>query len=213
MSTDTLADFRQEHGDPVTWSPGDFDAWLALCDQVRDQAQSGTEVRPAGPEQLSAEGAARLDRLFRLYSRRVLAYAATCVRRPEDAQDVAGETWVQASGWITSLRSDDERAVRWLFAITRHAAVALYRPKRAGEQPRDWADEVESRPLPSSRSADEDVVVLFSLPVQERRVIELAARGLAQMEIADRLGCDGAQVFRWLDSGARRLRASVALAG
>ena len=28
----SLEEFRQEHGDPATWIPGEFDAWLERCD-------------------------------------------------------------------------------------------------------------------------------------------------------------------------------------
>ncbi|WP_411073326.1 RNA polymerase sigma factor [Streptomyces sp. cmx-4-25] len=164
---------------------------------------------------LSAASADRLDRLFRLYSSRVLAYAVTRAKRPEDAHDIAGETWAKACRTISNLRTDDDRAMPWLAGIVRHAAVDYYRPRRANELPRDWTDALVSRPLPATPPADEsaDVLALAELTAPEARVFKLAAQGLSQSAIGARLGRHKGTVSRQLYSGARRLRASLALAG
>ncbi|MFF5914295.1 RNA polymerase sigma factor [Micrococcus luteus] len=165
--------------------------------------------------QLSAEAAERLDRLFRLYSSRVVAYAVTRAKRPEDAHDIAGETWAKACRTISGLRTDDDHAMPWLAGIVRHAAVDYYRPRRASEQPRDWTDAMASFSLPAAPPADEsaDVLALAELTVPEARVLKLAAQGLSQSAIGARLGRHKGTVSRQLYSGARRLRASLALAG
>ncbi|MFJ2774916.1 sigma-70 family RNA polymerase sigma factor [Streptomyces sp. NPDC087300] len=164
---------------------------------------------------LSAASADRLDRLFRLYSERVLAYASTRAKRPADADDIAGETWAKACRTVANLRTDDDHAMPWLAGIVRHAAIDYYRPRRASEQPRDWTDALASRPLPPAPPADEsaDVLTLAELTVSEVRVLKLAAQGLSQSAIGARLGRHKGTVSRQLYSGARRLRASLALVG
>ncbi|MFF7258651.1 RNA polymerase sigma factor [Streptomyces microflavus] len=164
---------------------------------------------------LSPASAARLDRLFRLYSSRVLAYATTRAKRPEDAHDIAGETWAKACRSISSLRADDDHAMPWLASAVRTVAIDFYRPKRATERPEDWSDAVASFSLPAAPPADEsaDVLALAELTVPEARVLKLAAQGLSQSAIGARLGRHKGTVSRQLYSGARRLRASLALAG
>ncbi|WP_435611246.1 RNA polymerase sigma factor [Streptomyces sp. C10-9-1] len=164
---------------------------------------------------LSAASADRLDRLFRLYSSRVLAYAATRAKRPADAADIAGDAWVLACRYLGGLRADDEHAMPWLASVVRTAARNHYRPRRASEQPRDWTDAVASFRLPAVPPADEsaDVLALAELTVPEARVLKLAAQGLSQSAIGARLGRHKGTVSRQLYSGARRLRASLALAG
>ncbi|WP_138899796.1 hypothetical protein, partial [Streptomyces chryseus] len=62
--------------------------------------------RPASSQAapLSTASAERLDRLFHLYSSRVLAYAATRAKRPADADDIAGLAWVKACVTIHRLQ-------------------------------------------------------------------------------------------------------------
>ncbi|WP_372412845.1 sigma-70 family RNA polymerase sigma factor [Streptomyces luteireticuli] len=168
-------------------------------------------ARPASPqvEPLSAGSAERLDRLFRLYSGRVLACAGTRAKRPADAADIAGDAWVLACRYINGLRADDDHAMPWLMSVVRTAARNHYRLKRTTEQPRDWTDAVASRQLPAVPPADEsaDVLVLAELTVPEARVLKLAAQGLSQAAIGARLGRHKGTVSRQLYSAARKLRA------
>ncbi|MGW1365044.1 RNA polymerase sigma factor [Streptomyces chartreusis] len=162
---------------------------------------------------LSAASAERLDRLFRLYASRVLAYAVTRAKRPEDAHDIAGETWAKACRTITTLRADDDHAMPWLAGIVRHASVDYYRPKREDEEPRDWTDALASSALPSSPPADDALYLFTDLEVCEARALKLAAQGLGPSAIGARLGWHRSVVTRRLESGARRLRSPLALAG
>src|SRR5437879_8624354 len=142
------------------------------------------DARPASSQAgpLSAAAAERLDRLFRLYSARVLAYAMTRAHRPEDAHDIAGETWAKACRCIAALRASDDHAMPWLASTVRTVAIDFYRPKRSTEEPADWTDAVASRPLPASPAAETetDVLALAELTVPEARVLTRAAPGLTQ---------------------------------
>ncbi|MGR3939426.1 RNA polymerase sigma factor [Streptomyces sp. BRA346] len=156
---------------------------------------------------LSAASAERLDRLFRLYSGRVLAFALTQAKRPEDAHDIAGETWCRVVADIHQLRADDAHAFGWLRTITFRAAVHHYRPKRASEQPKDWSDAVAVRELPAAPPADVDLYALAELTATQAAAVKLAAQGVSQRAIARRLGRKQQHVCTSIHAGARRLRA------
>ncbi|MGW1675674.1 RNA polymerase sigma factor [Streptomyces sp. NPDC002324] len=161
---------------------------------------------------LSAASGERLDRLFRLYSSRVLAYAVTQAKRTEDAHDIAGETWVRVVADIHRLRADDDHAFGWLRTIATRAAVDHYRPKRATEQPRDWTDAVASFPLPAVQAADveTDVFALADLSVSQCTAVKLAAQGLTHRAIASRMNRSAGAVYSHLHRGARKLRTVMA---
>lgn len=168
----------------------------------------GYDQGVSSDSRLSADASERLDRLFRLYSGRVLTYAATRARRPQDAEDISGDTWVRAVRSIHQLRCDDSKALKWLFGMVRHASIDYYRPKRSTEAPMDWADSISVQKLPASPPADADLYALAELTTPEARVFKLAAQGLSQSAIGARLGRHKGTVSRQLYSGARRLRAS-----
>jgi RNA polymerase sigma factor (sigma-70 family) len=171
-----------------------------------DRIESGT---------LPAASAARIDRLYRLYSRPVLALAASRAKRPGDADDIAAETWLLVCRYLDGLRADDERAMSWIASVVRTAARNFYRPKRQSEQARDWTDVVASRPLPAAPAADTaaDVEALDLLTPRQAAVFKLKAQGLSDRRIAERLGRSETAVWKRKQAGARRLRRSLALAG
>ncbi|WP_168724485.1 sigma-70 family RNA polymerase sigma factor [Streptomyces sp. A1547] len=162
---------------------------------------------------LSTAAVARLDRLFRLYNQRLVGFATTRTRDFATAEDVVMEAWLRAAAALPQLQADDDRAYGWLRAITVRAAIDHYRLRRSSEEPRDWADATASFPLPAEAPADADLLALAELTVPEARVFKLAAQGLSQSAIGARLGRHKGTVSRQLYSGARRLRASLALAG
>ena len=161
---------------------------------------------------LTAASAERLDRLVRLYTSRVLAYAVTRAKRPADAADIAGDAWVLACRYISGLRADDDHAMAWLASVVRTAARNHYRPKRATEQPSDWTDAVASFRLPAVQAADveTDVFALAALSAPQAVAVKLAAQGLSHERIARRLGKTRQAVQQNIHGGARRLRASMA---
>jgi RNA polymerase sigma factor (sigma-70 family) len=165
---------------------------------------------------LSADCSERLDYLFRTYNRRVLGLARQHAAVRADADDIAGRVWVAVTSFFArgGQLLAPERAWPWLATVARREAGHFYRPCRASEQVRDWTDAMASSPLPAAPAADTagDVLALADLTAPEARVMALAAQGLSQSAIAARLGLHKGTVSRQLYSGARRLRASVALA-
>ncbi|MGP3636464.1 RNA polymerase sigma factor [Streptomyces sp. 24-1644] len=161
---------------------------------------------------LTAASADRLDRLFRLYSSRVLAYAATRAKRPADADDIAGLAWVKAATTVNRLKGSDEAALPWLMCITFRAAATYYAPKRASEQPQDWTDAVASWDLPNAAPADADALVFAVLTPRQAAVWKLKSQGMSDRRIALRLGRSETAIWKRKHAGARRLRSSLALA-
>ncbi|MGF0168643.1 RNA polymerase sigma factor [Streptomyces koyangensis] len=164
---------------------------------------------------LTAASADRLDRLFRLYNARLLGFAATRTRDYATAEDVVSETWLRAAVSLSQLRADDAHAYGWLRSIAFRAAVDQYRPRSASEKPEDWTDALASRALPAVPAAEAvtDVFALDVLSVPQCAAVKLAAQGLSNTRIARQLGKSRQAVQQNLASSARRLRASVALAG
>jgi RNA polymerase sigma-70 factor (ECF subfamily) len=120
---------------------------------VPDRIDAQRTSSQAGP--LAPATAERLDRLFRRYNTRLLAFAATRTRDHATAEDVVSETWLRAAVSLPQLRADDDRAYGWLRAIAVRAAVDHYRPKRASERPTDWADGFNEAKLPVTRAAED----------------------------------------------------------
>ncbi|MFF2902841.1 RNA polymerase sigma factor [Streptomyces sp. NPDC057966] len=157
---------------------------------------------------LSADSAERLDRLFRLYNQRLVAFAVTRTRDYATAEDVVSETWIRAALSLHQLQSDDDRAYGWLRSITVRAAVDHYRLRRASEQPRDWADATASFSLPVAPPADADALAFAALTPHQAAVWKLKAQGLSDRRIALRLGRSETAIWKRKHAGARRLRSS-----
>lgn len=112
-------------------------------------------------DRIEIDQAERLDRLFRRYHSRLLAFAATQTRDAATAEDIASETWLRAAVSLPQLRADDDSAYSWLRSITRRAAVDHYRLRSASETPRDWTDAETS--LPAARSAEDVALAVADL--------------------------------------------------
>ncbi|MFF3857468.1 RNA polymerase sigma factor [Micromonospora sp. NPDC002575] len=166
------------------------------------------EVQP-----LTAASADRLDRLFRLYNARLLGFAATRTRDHAAAEDVVSETWLRAAVSLSQLRADDAHAYGWLRSIAFRAAVDQYRPRSASEKPEDFTDALSARALPAAPAAEADALVYEGLTDCQAAVWRLKAQGLSDRNIARRLGRSETAVWKRKHAGARRLRASLALAG
>ncbi|MFE9341329.1 RNA polymerase sigma factor [Streptomyces sp. NPDC007063] len=167
---------------------------------------------------LTPEARQRLDRLYRLYGTRVLAFARTRTREAEAAQDVAMETWIKAGLGLHRLRAADAEAFGWLCTIVRHVAVDYY---HRYETPRDWSEPVSSRALPADPSA-EDVALeeesapadsplleplLATLPERDRTVVRLRLEGLTYGAIGSHVDrSEGAAYWRY-HRAVRTLRA------
>ena len=146
----------------------------------------------------------------------VLAFFRRRVRRPEEAFDLAAETFAAALASVPRFQPGPEPPQAWLFAIARHK---LYEALRSGRiqdearralamEPIRLDDEaIEILELAASAPA---VQLLETLPPEQREAIEsrhLEERGYA--EIAAELRCSESVVRKRVSRGLGALRAQL----
>jgi RNA polymerase sigma-70 factor (ECF subfamily) len=134
-----------------------------------------------------------LDEMYERYSAPMYATALNLLGNREHAADAVQRAFVQA--WRAADRFDPARELKpWLYAITRRAAVDIYRRERRTQQQLTFDDVVETvvAEPPSMVTVWQAWQVreaLEQLRPRERQVLRLAYYdGLTQTEIAERLG-------------------------
>jgi RNA polymerase sigma-70 factor (ECF subfamily) len=151
------------------------------------------------------ERQARFERLYEKHSAAVLAYA---LRRsaPEDAADVAAETFVVA--WRRFDGVPEDETLPWLYGIARRVLSTQRRTEGrqdavAQRVAREWSD----RALSPSDTIRDVVTALAELPEVEREVLMLAAwEELSSREAAAVLGCSPTAFRIRLYRARKRLR-------
>jgi RNA polymerase sigma-70 factor (ECF subfamily) len=153
--------------------------------------------------------------LVERYWRTAVAIAATVVRDPAQAEDVAQEAFVAAYRRLSSLRNPS-RFAGWLATVVRQKGVDALR-KAARPSPAPLAIVAEPAWLPSSNpglTADEAETVraaVRSLPRKFQEVVILRfVAGLSTNDIAERLAKRPSTVRVWLHRAYGRLRKSLA---
>ncbi|SBT38797.1 RNA polymerase sigma factor [Micromonospora auratinigra] len=136
------------------------------------------------------------NELYRRFSGPMYATAYHVLGNRDLAADAVQQAFVQA--WRAADRFDASREIQpWLYAITRRAAVDIYRRRRkiSAELPFDetWATAGELREEGLSLDATWQVwqvrAALERLAPEERQVLQLAYyQGMTQSEIAAALG-------------------------
>lgn len=119
----------------------------------------------AGARRGDADGFAVL---YRAHQPPLLRYLTTLVG--PDAEDVASETWLQATRDLKRFRGDATELRAWLVTIGRHRALDLLRAQR--RRPSDAWDPA-LLPQPAS---DDDVAMLTEESLATRRALALIAR-------------------------------------
>ena len=144
---------------------------------------------------IAAGDESALARAFDAHGGLVHGLALRMLRNPGDAEEVSQDVFFQL--WRTASRFDTGRGnlVGYLVAITRNRAIDRLRARRGRPaavgvvDPADFPSEAEN-PAAAAGAGDarvRAVAALGGLPVEERRVLEMAYfDGLSQSEIADR---------------------------
>ncbi len=165
------------------------------------------------------EGA--LGRAYDAHGRLVYSLARRLLGRPADAEEITQDVFLQL--WKRAGSFDPARSplAAYLLMLTRSRAIDRLRARRA--RPADGAGEGGLEQVVCQGAAPFDAAtlgeargrvlsVLETLPVEERRVIELAYfEGLSQTEIAERTGTHLGTVKTRARNGLRRLREGATL--
>jgi len=181
------------------------------------------EFRPATDETELIRKAKRGDReafgiLVERYQRRVVGVALAVVHNPEDALELAQETFVRAYENLASFESRSSFST-WLYRIAANLAIDLHRRERRHSFVRgEEADsEIDRLPSPTGDSFAEYSrgelnrrlrAALEELTPEHRAVILLReVEGLSYDEISDILHCPRGTIMSRLHYARNRLRA------
>jgi RNA polymerase sigma-70 factor (ECF subfamily) len=138
---------------------------------------------------------AAFEELYRAFSGPLLTFLASRVRRREDAEDLVGQTFLEAMRDIGRFSGDASGFRAWLFRIGHHRAIDLARQRdRRGEEA---LEAVEHHPDPVL--AEDEALgrverdrlwsAVLALPEEQRRVLVLRlGSGLTASEIAQIVG-------------------------
>jgi RNA polymerase sigma-70 factor, ECF subfamily len=131
-----------------------------------------------------------------------------------DAEDVAGETWVQVVTGLPGFRGGEQAFRAWLFTIARHRAVDAGRARaRRPELPLEMSEAVEQPRSPDAAdlaleafSARAVVALIARLPRDQAEIIMLrVVAGLDTADVARMVGKKPGAVRVAAHRGLRRL--------
>jgi RNA polymerase sigma-70 factor (ECF subfamily) len=175
-------------------------------------------------ERILQQDSTALEALYDRYGRPVYSLVLRIAQQPASAEEIVQDVFLQL--WRNAPRFQIERGPLepWLFTMARNRALDFLRLKREKQRRREDSDSdiapsavVRSDPegdIDRSRRAEKIRGLLTSLPVAQRRAIELAFfEGLTHSEIAAATGEPLGTVKSWIRGGLLRLRESLAEAG
>jgi RNA polymerase sigma factor (sigma-70 family) len=167
------------------------------------------------PELDEGDRRERFRCIYRAEYPRIVGYALRRTRSPEDAADVATETFLTAWRRLDDLSSDDEARL-WLYAIARRILANHHRGARRSSQllerlRHQVARSVESF-VPEPERIDTVRQALIGLREQDREILGLVAwEGLTGQELARVLGCSPNAAKIRLHRARRRLARRIVL--
>ncbi len=150
--------------------------------------------------------------LYTLYFAELCGYLFGLVRNPEDARDVAQQTFLQAWWKLPSLR-DVTRFKHWLYCIARNAAYDYGRKEKKPYE-LSWDQLAEERMLvlvsgPEERVAQAELLfqALAALPLKLRDCLLLHdIGGFSQSEIAEMMDIGVMSVRTYVSTARKRVR-------
>jgi RNA polymerase sigma-70 factor, ECF subfamily len=117
-----------------------------------------------------------LAELFRRFQPVLLGYLRA--QRPNDADDLASETWIAAARGLRRFRGDEADFRRWLFTIARRRLIDLQR-----QDVRRPATEYQERVLHKGESAPDAAAELLEAAATRRALRLIAELGPDEAEI------------------------------
>lgn len=130
--------------------------------------------------------------LYHSYHRRIYYYLLRMVGNPEDASDLAAETFAKAWGAISGIL-DGRRFSSWLYSIATHTALDLLRRRKRDQAFWGSVDEESSDERIArfeSRIEEQELVrlALAQVAPKPRACLLLQIEGFSQAEIAGLVG-------------------------
>lgn len=163
--------------------------------------------------QASGGNAAAFDALLRQVYPRVRRWAASQVRVPDDADDVAQEVAIRLHRHLPGFQFE-ARFTTWLYRVTRSVLADWYRRnrrhgyvrERLATAPRPTVDPPDP-PLDRQRAGNLVRLWFHDLPARQREVFDLTdLQGHTPAEVAQLLELDPATVRVHLHRARRQLR-------
>ena len=156
-----------------------------------------------------------LAALYDRYTPLLYSVALRILRRPADAEDAVQDAWLQV--WKRASSYDPGRGAlaAWLLTVVRTRALDRYRSlasRGRAESRVEAEDQVAPIEDPTRRASERQVggrvrEALAQLNASQRQVLEIAYfEGLAQSEIAERVGAPLGTVKSWTRQGLMKLR-------
>jgi RNA polymerase sigma-70 factor, ECF subfamily len=134
------------------------------------------------------------EELVRTYQREIYSLACRMVQDPEEAKDMAQETFLQAYKHIREFRGQSQFRT-WLFRIAINQCYNFFKSKKKFGDPVDSQELIivdEDNPQAELMAAEDRsrlYAALERLPVKQRAVLTLKLeQGMSYKEIADKLG-------------------------
>ncbi len=186
-----------------------------------DAAINAADLAALG--RMAAGDQTALADIYDRHATSIYSLALRIVRRPEDAEDVTQQVFMQA--WRTAARYDHSRGAvaAWLLMMARSRAIDCLRRRAAARS--DEANDAQLAAIPDPGPSVEYVVAtreqtehartaLDRLSPEQRQAIELAYYGgLTHSEIAQQTATPLGTVKTRVRSGLQTLRAALAPAG
>jgi RNA polymerase sigma-70 factor, ECF subfamily len=139
-----------------------------------------------------------------------------------EAEDVAGETWIQVVNGLAGFRGEEQAFRAWLFTIARHRAVDAGRARhRRPELPLEMSEAAELQTSPDTAdlaleafSSRAVVALIAMLPREQAEIILLrVVAGLDTADVARMVGKKPGAVRVAAHRGLRRLAELAERAG
>jgi RNA polymerase sigma-70 factor, ECF subfamily len=141
------------------------------------------------------------ESLYRQHARAVLHFATRCVGRPEVAEEITSEAFLELYRNLEHI--EHTRLPAWLFTVVRNRATSYWRHV---EVERKYAEPPEERSVPRPDSMTSLIAIPQLKPIHRTCLILRYAHDMERGEIAARLGLTDNQVKSYLQYALELLR-------
>jgi len=132
------------------------------------------------------------NQLFRRYHKYVYSVCQSILDNPEDAEEVASDTFIHAYFKLDQIKNLDRFPV-WLKRIAQNRSRDSLRSRQVESKKRQSESSAQGRVVPASPFSEQELMdtimeTIESLPQKDIEVIRARADGLSHVEISEKLG-------------------------